>query len=1419
MKVTLLNKRSVGLLLIAVLLMSIFGQTTVLADQTSDMFPTSATGSQNNGSWSSAIQIDNSGPELKWDNNHAGVVTGFANPGISGTIDYVRFKVTIRADQANPRGEWNLRWTTNGVNPTDSTGYEAFAYHRTLSSSYVTETVDKTTKDGTNSWTNADIANLKIRLRTQPYASGSGAFYYPDAINVQVFYTPPDTTPPSWASPSTALSATNVTGSSVTLQWTAATDNVAVAGYQVYRDGSAIGSFVSSPTVTFTDNTVSQYTTYQYKVSAKDTAGNWSTGASQYTNTVTVQTLDTTAPSQVNTVTVQPVSSYGVREFDITWNAASDPTPGSGVSYYEIYDADTSVLLKTYTHSAVTSFTYRTSGLGYTPNTVHRYYIKAVDNSGNISTGNTFQGTTDPDTLAPNAVNTLTAVAESSSRIRLQWDKVTDDWGIAHYWVYRNSALAQQINYDPNLGSYTWSDNGLNPNTNYSYYVQPVDIYGNVQTVGNNTSQATTLPVDTQPPTQPANLSATVVGTSAIDLTWTASTDNVGVAGYYVYQSVSGGAYNYRATAAGTSYSDTGLTQNTTYGYYVKAFDEAGNVSAQSNTAVGTTQADSSPPTVTGTTPVSNTNNVGRAVYIKAFFSEALNPATVNATNVVLKDVYNNTVATAITLESGNTVIQIDPTSNLASSTLHTVYLKTGIQDLVGLSLASEYSWNFTTGTSDFFVPHGNYGETPNACVNCHSSHTGQNARMIRAANVSSVCFTCHNGTGAKALNNIQSQFDTAGGNTVFHPVKNTNASAGGSYTGLIECVTCHNPHGDLNTVTGQVYPKLLKQKNGATYVFQGNAFCLACHGTTDRQWSLTYYSNTAGDHTSNTMHYDTTKDDLRPPSGTQITCVMCHNKHASPYTRLNLASQENLCFNCHYKPENSINHNRNIQDEFNRTGSKHNIDANGSGGIRVECYNCHNTHMVTNVRVSQKQSTSVVTNPDNTKQYFTDTVNGKITGFCLKCHDGSPPTAVVNSTTLVPYTVTFPNRTFTDNAGGFNKSLFTDSGHHTNATVSVDCLNCHEPHGALYSGLRKYDEDTATTDGICFNCHAGQYAQAPNVKTDLTKAYRHPTLYSSQIHDAEETFNFNTATNRHAECYDCHDMHAAKNTAGTPASGDTPPTVSGIIRNVYGVGVTQDPGTRPAASAGSAPGSMAYNSSGYTWKQITYMFELCYKCHSSYSFGNTPANSPNPPYTDVASEFNPNNASYHPIEKRGRTPYGTYVGTDSFGNAIGVNTILYCTDCHGSDNSGIKGPHGSANARILKKQWSYDTGNNITNQLCFNCHSSDVYSRNGTNGNGAATGFNDWNNSSNDPGNSTKGNLHLYHAQRQNDYGRCQNCHVRIPHGWTRRALIGLRSDPEPYIEKTGGTPTTNKIVGLPSNFASGQYSDSNRCGTSHAH
>jgi hypothetical protein len=110
-----------------------------------------------------------------------------------------------------------------------------------------------------------------------------------------------------------------------------------------------------------------------------------------------------------------------------------------------------------------------------------------------------------------------------------------------------------------------------------------------------------TAPPDKTPPTAPTNLTASAISNSQINLSWTASTDNVGVTGYKVERCQGANCSNFSpiATPVGTSYNDTGLTASTSYSYRVRATDAAGNLSNYSNIAIAITQASSTGISVT----------------------------------------------------------------------------------------------------------------------------------------------------------------------------------------------------------------------------------------------------------------------------------------------------------------------------------------------------------------------------------------------------------------------------------------------------------------------------------------------------------------------------------------------------------------------------------------------------------------------------------------------------------------------------------------------------------------------------------------------------------------------------------------------------------------------------------------------------
>ena len=105
---------------------------------------------------------------------------------------------------------------------------------------------------------------------------------------------------------------------------------------------------------------------------------------------------------------------------------------------------------------------------------------------------------------------------------------------------------------------------------------------------------------DTTSPSNPTNLTATTISSSQINLSWNASTDNVGVAGYKIFRNGM-----QITTATNTAYSDTSLSPSTTYTYAVSAYDATANESGQSNQVTATTLSKSSQDTESPSTPTS----------------------------------------------------------------------------------------------------------------------------------------------------------------------------------------------------------------------------------------------------------------------------------------------------------------------------------------------------------------------------------------------------------------------------------------------------------------------------------------------------------------------------------------------------------------------------------------------------------------------------------------------------------------------------------------------------------------------------------------------------------------------------------------------------------------------------------------------
>ncbi len=195
-----------------------------------------------------------------------------------------------------------------------------------------------------------------------------------------------------------------------------------------------------------------------------------------------------------------------------------------------------------------------------------------------------FGGGGPADTTAPTVPSSLAASNVTSTSATLAWGASSDNVGVTGYKIYNGSTLVASTNGS----TLAYNLTGLTPNTSYTYTVRAVDQAGNQSAASNAVTFATpALPVDNTPPTAPSGAASSNVTDTAVTLTWGASTDNVGVTAYRIYN----GSTLVATTSNGSTLSHrvTGLTASTSYTFTMRAVDAAGNVSADSNTVSVTT--------------------------------------------------------------------------------------------------------------------------------------------------------------------------------------------------------------------------------------------------------------------------------------------------------------------------------------------------------------------------------------------------------------------------------------------------------------------------------------------------------------------------------------------------------------------------------------------------------------------------------------------------------------------------------------------------------------------------------------------------------------------------------------------------------------------------------------------------------------
>jgi chitodextrinase len=367
----------------------------------------------------------------------------------------------------------------------------------------------------------------------------------------------PDVTPPSAPAALEALA----DAGRISLRWSASRDDVGVKEYEVLRDGAPLAR---SARAEATDATLRVGVTACYAVVAIDAAGNRSPESPPACTVL----ADTTPPSVPAEVSARPDGESAV---SLAWSASTDDV---GVARYEILKDGKLVATSTEPRAAVRNL----------PTAVEACHaVRACDAAANCSAPSPVACATPPDLTPPTVARVYAVVPDSDTRLTVRWKPSTDRVGVVGYAVHRDGQLVAKL---PATVT-SRQDAGLRPATRYCYTVVAEDAAGNASRPGEPVCATTP---DLQPPTVPGNLAAAPRSGSQVVLAWSASTDDVGVAGYEVLRDGQVVAEVDRTQATVAL-----LAPEREYCHAVRALDAAGNRSPPSAAACARTATATAP--------------------------------------------------------------------------------------------------------------------------------------------------------------------------------------------------------------------------------------------------------------------------------------------------------------------------------------------------------------------------------------------------------------------------------------------------------------------------------------------------------------------------------------------------------------------------------------------------------------------------------------------------------------------------------------------------------------------------------------------------------------------------------------------------------------------------------------------------------
>lgn len=349
------------------------------------------------------------------------------------------------------------------------------------------------------------------------------------------------------------LSLASLTSTSINLSWTPSTGS----GYYLERkvgSGSwaALSTISSNSTTSYSDTGLSANTSYQYRIKAFKSY-TLTDGESAY-DTLS-QTTPPAAPTGVSATT------YGLNSIYLSWNNAS------GATRYYIDKKVGSGNWTAVTYSTINN--YRVTSL--TADTSHQFRIRSYSSNGFSPYSSVVSASTG---LNPNAT-TLTITSVESTSVVMGWIKVE---GASGYYLERKvgSGSWAALSTISSADTVTYTNSSLTPNTSYSYRIRAFKTYSGTDGVSSYSSTQTI----TTAPDKVTGLTVSTRGINSLSVSWNGA---AGATFYIVQRRASGGSFSSLSNKSSNSFTDSGLTPNTTYEYRIKSANSFGTSDSYSS--------------------------------------------------------------------------------------------------------------------------------------------------------------------------------------------------------------------------------------------------------------------------------------------------------------------------------------------------------------------------------------------------------------------------------------------------------------------------------------------------------------------------------------------------------------------------------------------------------------------------------------------------------------------------------------------------------------------------------------------------------------------------------------------------------------------------------------------------------------------